>query len=86
VFFDMATCTCEYFDPVTQEPKSKAKVRSLPCHSVCARCCALTVGRVAQGGVPACLIVKANTTKWDGKPSVICRLLGINDHVRCLPW
>ena len=62
VFFDMNTCTCEYFDSDTQEPKSKAKVRSLPRHSVCARCCALTVGRVAQGGVRACLIVKANTT------------------------
>eukprot|EP01046_Picozoa_sp_COSAG06_P094464 COSAG06_NODE_40623_length_400_cov_0.760797_1_plen_27_part_01 len=27
MFFDMDTCTCEYFDPVTHEPKSKAKVR-----------------------------------------------------------
>ena len=82
----MDTCTCDYFDPVTQEPKSKAKVRSLPRHSVCARCCALTVGRVAQGGVPACLIVKANTTRWDARPSVICYLICIKDDVRCLPW
>ena len=28
VFFDMDTCTCDYFDADTQEKKSKAKVRS----------------------------------------------------------
>ena len=40
------------------------------------------MGRVAQGGVRACEIVKAKTIQWDAKPSGLCAIQGIQDEVK----
>ena len=40
------------------------------------------MGRVAQGGVRACEIVKANTIQWKAKPSDLCVLQCIEDEVK----
>ena len=40
------------------------------------------MGRVAQGGVRACEIVKANTIRWKATPTDLCKLQCIKDEVK----